>query len=229
MQPTPLPARHSEQSSITPRGGWVRPLAWGLLLAALVGVAATAVYQRVQRTARQASLERQAALPVLGRVPDFTLTNRDGRTVRRQDLAGAPWIADFVFTRCVSSCPLLSARLARLDRALPPGAAIRLVSFTVDPAYDTPAVLEKYARSFAASRRWLFLTGDEWQLRNLSWQGFKLALEPGQGKGGVEAILHSTRFALVDADGIIRGSYPALDPDALQQLTADARALAAGR
>ena len=204
-------------------------MSWGLLLTALFGVAAAAVYQRVLRAARQASFERQAALPVLGRAPDFTLTNRDGRPVRLADLAGAPWIADFVFTRCVSSCPLLSARLARLDRALPPGAAIRLVSFSVDPVHDTPGVLELYARSFSASRRWLFLTGDEQQVRRLSRQGFRLALEPGGGNGGTEAILHGTRFVLVDADGAIRGSYQALDPDALQRLTADARALAAAQ
>jgi len=205
---------------------WTRPLLWGLLLAVVVGVAATAVCQRRQRMARQASLEqaeRAAALPVLGRVPAFTLVNRDRRPVRLADLAGAPWIADFIFTRCVSSCPLLSARLARLDRTLPAGLGIRLVSFSVDPAHDTPAALERYARSLSASRRWFFLTGDEEQVRRLSRQGFKLALEPGPE---TEAILHSTRFVLVDADGAIRGTYQALDPEALRRLETDARALA---
>jgi protein SCO1/2 len=202
----------------------VRPLAWGLLLAALVGVAAVAVRQQVLRAARQASLERRAALPDLGRVQDFMLTNRDGRAVRLADLAGAPWIADFVFTRCVSSCPLLSARLARLDRTLPAGPGIRLVSFSVDPSHDTPDVLERYARSLFASRRWLFLTGDGKQILRLSRQGFKLALEPG-GAGG-EAVLHSTRFVLVDGKAAIRGYYQALEPEALRQLAADALALA---
>jgi protein SCO1 len=205
---------------------WTRLLLWGLLLAVVVGVAAAAVSQRRQRAARQESFERAAALPVLGRVPAFTLTNRDGRAVRLSDLAGAPWIADFVFTRCVSSCPLLSARLARLDHALPPELGIRLVSFSVDPAHDTPAVLERYARSLSASRRWLFLTGGEEQIRRLSRQGFKLALEPG---AETEAILHSTRFVLVDAAGAIRGTYQALDPEALRRVEADARALALTR
>jgi protein SCO1/2 len=210
---------------------WTRLLLWGLLLAVVVGVAAAAVCQRRQRrqlAARQESAERAAALPALGRVPDFTLTNRDGRAVRLADLAGAPWIADFVFTRCVSSCPLLSARLARLDRALPPTPGIHLVSFSVDPAHDTPAVLERYARALSASRRWLFLTGRqkaEEQIRRLSL-GFKLALEPG---AETEAILHSTRFVLVDAAGEIRGTYQALDPEALRRLEADARALAGTR
>ena len=221
------------------RGRWLRPLLWGLLLAALAGVAVAAVHELRLQRARQESRELEAALPDLGRVPAFALTNRDGRMIHAADLAGVPWIADFVFTRCGSSCPLLSARLASLDRALP-AAGIRLVSFTVDPVHDTPAVLERYARSFAASRRWLFLTGGEEQIRSLSRQAFKLALEPGAGgsassasdaSGGAaaEAIMHSTRFALVDADGEIRGTYQALDPEALHRLATDARALAGAR
>lgn len=223
------------------RGRWLRPLLWGLLLAALAGVAVAAVHELQLRRARQESRELEAALPDLGRVPAFALTNRDGRVIHATDLAGTPWIADFVFTRCGSSCPLLSARLAGLDRTLPP-AGIRLVSFTVDPVHDTPAVLERYARSFAASRRWLFLTGGQEQIRNLSRQAFKLALEPGTGGGAssasgdataggaaAEAIMHSTRFALVDADGEIRGTYQALEPEALRRLAADARALAGAR
>lgn len=202
---------------------WTRLLLWGLLLAVVAGVAAAAVCERRQRAARRESFERAAALPVLGSVPAFALTNRDGRVVRPADLAGAPWIADFVFTRCVSSCPLLSARLARLDRVLPPELGIHLVSFSVDPAHDTPAILERYARGLSASRRWLFLTGGEEQIRRLSRQGFKLALEPG---AATEAILHSTRFVLVDAAGAIRGTYQALDPEALRRIEADARALA---
>jgi protein SCO1 len=230
---------------VSPRSRrWMRPLLWGLLLAALLGIGASAAYQRIVRATRAAERERAAALPELGRVPPFALVNRDRRAVRREDLAGAPWIADFVFTRCVSSCPLLTARLARLDRALPAGLGIRLVSFSVDPEHDTAAVLESYARSFGASRRWLFLTGDAAQVRDLSRRGFKLALEPGggasggaggggasagtMGGAGNEAILHSTRFVLVDGEGAVRGTYQALDPAALRRLAGDARALAGG-
>ncbi len=218
--------------------GWLRLALWGLLLAVLAGVGVAAVYQQRARDAGAAA----AALPRLGRVPDFALTNRDGTTVRLADLAGAPWIADFVFTRCGSSCPLLSAQMARLDRALPAAAAgtaqpasqakpgIRLVSFSVDPAYDTAPVLAAYARSFGASPRWLFLTGPPRTMQSLSRDGFKLALEPGGGGGmaaPAEAVLHSTRFVLVDAGGIVRGYYQGLDAPSLARLTADAQALAA--
>jgi protein SCO1/2 len=199
---------------------------WGLLLAALLGVAGAAVYQQARRGEPLDGGREGSALPYLGQVPDERLTNRDGRAVALGELRGAPWIADFIFTRCQSSCPLLGARMARLDRTLP--AAVRLVSFSVDPANDTPPVLAAYARSLAASPRWLFLTGDPERIRKLSRQGFKLALQPGGGAPAMptEAILHSTRFVLVDARGSLRGFYDALDPAALRRLAADAAALA---
>jgi protein SCO1/2 len=217
------------KSSSRPESHWLRPALWSVLLAALLGVAAAAVYQQVRRGERQEALSRAAALPSLGEVPDERLTNHDGRTVALRSLLGAPWIADFVFTRCQSSCPLLSARMARLDRALP--AALHLVSISVDPANDTPQVLARYARSFAASPRWLFLTGDAARIGDLSRRGFKLAVQTGGASlaAPMGAILHSTRFVLIDARGTIRGFYDALDPAALRRLTADAAALAEER
>lgn len=216
-----------------PARRWLRPLLWGLLLAALVGVVAAAVYQQAGRGARQAALWRAAGLPSYGPAPEARLTNRDGRAVSLRQLAGAPWIADFIFTRCGSSCPLLSARMARLDRALPAG--MRLVSVSVDPAHDTPAALAAYARSFAASPRWLFLTaapgapGDTGRIADLCRRGFKLAVTPGGAGPSLPTgtILHSTRFVLVDAHGTIRGYYDALDQAALRRLAGDAAALAA--
>ena len=82
-----------------------RGLLWGILVAVLLVVATAALVQQ---------LRRPDPPPVLGQVPDFTLTNRDGRTVHLSDLAGAPWIADFIFTRCPASCPIMTARMAKL-------------------------------------------------------------------------------------------------------------------
>lgn len=191
-------------------------------MAALLAVVGAALYQR---------LGRPAPPPVLGEVPAFSLTNRDGRTVTREDLAGGPWIADFIFTRCAASCPMMTMRMARLGRELPAGAA-RLVSFTVDPAHDTPEALERYAASFKAPASWLFLTGPEEELHRLSRQGFKLAVDPAPPPGTAspeEPILHSTRLVLVDGRGRIRGYYDAFDEEATKRLRQDVAALARER
>jgi protein SCO1/2 len=197
-----------------------RLLIWGLLVAVLLAVAGTAIWQRLGGL-------RRPDLPVLGIVPDFTLTNRDGRTVHRADLAGAPWIADFIFTRCAASCPMMSQRMARLIRDLPPELPARFVSFTVDPQYDRPAVLERYAESFSAPERWLFLTGGTEEMHRLSREGFKLAVDAaGNPANPDEPILHSTRFVLVDGEGRIRGYYEAFDEESTAKLVRDVRALA---
>ncbi|HSF43889.1 MAG TPA: SCO family protein [Thermoanaerobaculia bacterium] len=198
-----------------------RGLLWGLLVAALLAVTAAALVQR---------LRRPEPPPVLSQVPDFRLTNRDGRPVRLADLSGAPWVADFIFTRCPASCPMMTARMARFGRDLPKDLPVRLVSFSVDPEHDTPEVLERYAKSFSAPDRWLFLTGTREQIRSLSIEGFKLGLEmdPPPAPPGItapEPILHSTRFVLVDGEGRIRGYYEAFDEEAMKRLETDLRAL----
>jgi cytochrome oxidase Cu insertion factor (SCO1/SenC/PrrC family) len=177
----------------------------------------------VAAAALMQQLRRPEPPPVLGQVPDFALTNRDGRTVRLADLAGKPWIADFIFTRCPASCPVMTARMARLNRDLPEDSAVRLVSFTVDPDHDTPQVLQQYAASFKAPDRWLFLTGDKRALYHLSREGFKLGIEmnPQPATGSIEPILHSTRFVLVDGEGRIRGYYEGFDEESMGKLERD--------
>jgi len=192
-----------------------RAVLWGLLVAALVAVAGAALWQIVSRPVPP---------PVLGEVPDFALTNRDGRTVHRADLAGEPWVADFIFTRCAASCPMMSMRLARLNRELPADLRVRLVSFSVDPDYDSPEVLERYAQSFKAPARWLFLTGPRETVYRLTKEGFKLAVDAAGGSAD-EPILHSTRFVLVDGQGRIRSYYEAFDEPSMKKLRRDLEAL----
>lgn len=210
-----------------------RGLLWGLLVAVLLAVATATVVQW---------LRRPQPLPVFGKLPGFalgfSLVNRDGRTIRLEDLAGAPWVADFIFTRCPASCPMMSARMARLSRSLPADLDVLLVSISVDPAYDTPEVLNRYAERYLAPEqapdRWLFLTGEREDVRRLCVEGFKLGLDmdPPPGMAGPEPgirsepILHSTRFVLVDGEGQIRGYYEAFDEASTEKLRQDLLRLA---
>lgn len=196
-----------------------RGLLWGFLVVALVIVAAATLLQRMRRPEPP---------PVYGKLPAFSLVNRDGRAIRLEDLAGATWVADFIFTRCPASCPMMSARMARLERSLPRDLDVLLVSISVDPAHDMPEVLERYARTYQAPERWLFLTGEREDVRRLSVEGFKLGLDmdPPPGMAGPEPILHSTRFVLVDGEGRIRGYYEAFDEASMEKLRTDLLRLA---
>ena len=197
-----------------------RGLIWTLLVVALVAVVTATAIDR---------LRRPEPPPVFDPVPAFSLTNRDGRAVRLQDLKGRPWIADFVFTRCPASCPMMTARMAKLNRELPDDLDVRLVSVSVDPEHDTPEVLQRYAQSYQAPDRWLFLTGGKDEIYRLSRQGFKLGIDipppPAPGAPPSEPILHSTRFVLVDGQGRIRGYYDGFDEESMKKLVRDLEAV----
>jgi protein SCO1/2 len=206
-------------------GGGPRAAARAPIAAGLVGLAL--VLASVALLALRARAHRPEP-PQLVTLPDFRLTERSGRSVGRDDLRGRPWIADFIFTQCGGICPAMTARMARLRREVPSG--VRFVSFTVDPATDTPEVLRGYAQRFGADGDWLFLTGEQKALYDLSVGGFKLAaMEVPAGEraaGGDGPFLHSAKFVLVDGAGVVRGYYDSEDEESLRALVADVRAIA---
>jgi len=159
---------------------------------------------------------RQRTVSSYGKVPEFTLINQDGKNFGSADLRGKIWIVDFIYTTCPGPCPMISSRMSELQQPLEK-TDVHLVSFTVDPAKDTPQVLQTYAeRLHAEPGRWDFLTGAQSTIYNLSRNGFKLAI--GEAKG---VPIHSTRMILVDRHGAIRGYYDAAEPDAVTKLVAD--------
>ena len=155
-------------------------------------------------------------------MPDFQLTSQTGRPFDSRSLEGHVWVADFIFTNCPGPCPMMSSQMSRVQSAtarLAGAAGVEMVSFTVDPARDTPKVLAAYARHFKAQEaRWHFLTGPQASLNTLGLNAFHL--------NGVDGSLeHSTRFALVDGRRRIRGYYFASEDGFLERLLGDIRRL----
>jgi protein SCO1/2 len=166
-----------------------------------------------------------------GPAPDFSLTERSGKKMTLADLKGKPWLGDFIFTRCGGPCPLLSLRMSELQKDYLKKTQLNFVSFTVDPDYDTPAVLTDYAKQYGADPgRWFFLTGDSRKIVQLIVQGFHLAVEkntdPNQKPG--EQVNHSLSFVLVDANGRVRGYYTGNDLESLKRLRRDIDTLTHG-
>jgi protein SCO1/2 len=159
-------------------------------------------------------------MPIYGKVPDFELTTETGNPFTRKQLDGKIWVADFIYTHCTGPCPLMTSRMRRVQASVQTMPEVRLVSFSVDPEHDTPAVLAAYARQFHAQPdRWFFLTGARRELQLLSRDAFKLSdITPD--------LTHSTRFVLVDQRSRIRGYYSTSDGSAIPDLIADIRRLA---
>ena len=158
---------------------------------------------------------------VLGTLPDFTLTEQSGVAIGLADFRNRVWIGNFIFTRCLATCPRQTTMLRLLQDELkthPKWKDIRLVSITVDPEFDTPEVLAGYSRNHGAdSEHWKFLTGPRDAIWNLSKEGFKLPV--GEDPNATDMpIFHSQQFILVDRTGRIRGYYNSGDDRELKKL-----------
>jgi protein SCO1/2 len=161
-----------------------------------------------------------ASLPSYAVVPDFTLTDQTGAPFNSaSSLHGVVWVANFIFTNCAGPCPRMSSQMHQVQTELSHSDGIRLVSFTIDPARDTPEVLAAYAQRFQARPGiWFFLTGPRETLHHLSRDVFTL----GDVNGNLD---HSTRFVLIDRASRVRGFYLTSEPDAITRLVADAKSL----
>ncbi len=158
-------------------------------------------------------------LPRLGQVQDFALIDSEGRTIGLKDLMGKVWLADFMFTTCGNICPMMTKNMSQIHKSYQMFDDVKMVSFSVNPENDQPEVLKKYAKKFNANTdSWYFLTGSREELTNVAVNSFKL----GDIK---EPIFHSSYFALVDRQGMIRGYYDGVDKDNLQKIAKDIRAV----
>ncbi len=177
---------------------------------------------------------RTVELPRWGEVPAFALTDAAGQPFGTAQLDGRVWIADFIFTSCPSVCPRMTEDMSKLqtwlaNRAL--DGRVHLVSISVDPARDTPARLGEYAKQFhARPAAWTFATGSQQAIEDAVVRGFKIAVsrEKDDTEDGF-AIVHGTKFVLVDAKRQIRGYYDSNDAESMAKLRDDVTALADGR
>jgi protein SCO1/2 len=162
-------------------------------------------------------------LPVMGTIPQFDLVASTGEAFDSHQLDGHIWVANFIYTTCEGPCPMMSHQMRGIQESTKATPDVKLVSFTVDPAHDTPEALAKYSTFFKADgSRWYFLTGEMARLNDLGLQSFKL--------NGVNGDLsHSTRFVLVDGKRRMRGFYLSSDDDFPKRLLHDIRQLQADR
>ena len=149
-------------------------------------------------------------LPILVQLPDFKLRDQTGNSFGTDQLKDKPWVGNFIFTRCPTTCPIQTRNLAKLQKQLKKmsGAEdVQLVSITVDPQFDTEAVLADYAQKMKADPQGLhFLTGTRDDIWQLCKKGFKLAVDDAPPESP-SPIMHSSKMMLVDREGRIRGFY----------------------
>jgi protein SCO1/2 len=184
-------------------------LIWPALIFAVLAIGIVFVRSQIE----------QAQLPDLrpiAQVPEFTLTNQDGRAVSLADLRGNVWVADIIFTRCAGPCPRMTQHMSELQAVLPAQSDVKLVTLTTDPAADRPEVLKRYGERFKANfDRWTFLTGSKEGIARVAVDGLKLAAiekKPEERESERDLFIHSELMVFVDKQGRLRGSVESYDP-----------------
>ena len=176
-----------------------------------------------------------------GAAPVFALTDQLERPLGSDDIAGKVVVASFIYTHCQDICPVVSMRMQALQQRLREQGLltgrIQLLSFTVDPARDTPAVLRAYAAARDAdSDAWRFLSGPEETVIPLIVEGFRLGVEalPPQASGHDQSatvddpadyeVMHSGRLVLIDWRGRVRAYYDVAATD-IERVVRDIQSL----
>jgi protein SCO1 len=128
--------------------------------------------------------QQEVSFPEPLPAPDFTLIDQDGNTMQLSSLRGKVVLLDFIYTSCPGPCPLLSRKFSQFQKTLGErvGKEVVLLSITVDPQHDTPAVLQQYARRYQADTAgWKFLTGSTQAIVSVAYQyGADFYGEPGK-------------------------------------------------
>lgn len=161
-------------------------------------------------------------------IPDFNLTNQDGRSVGREKMNGKITIVDFFFTSCPSICPQMSLEMERVNDMFREEDEVQIMSFSIDPEYDTPDILSDYAAEHkAVAGKWDFLTGDKSAIYQLARCGF--VIPTLDGLGIPDDFVHSDKFILVDQLGRIRGYYSGTSRDDVDLLILETKILLHGK
>jgi len=159
-------------------------------------------------------------------INDFKFLNQDSAWVTNDTFIDKIYVADFFFTSCPSICPIMKSQLIRIYDEFENEDRLKLVSYSIDPEYDTVVVLRDYADALGvSSHRWHFLTVDKNEIYELGEISYMVAAaEDAESPGG---FLHSGAFLLVDSQRRMRGVYDGTVPDQVDVLIADIRILLA--
>lgn len=153
-------------------------------------------------------------------IPDYKLVNQDSNWVTPETFEGKVYVADFFFTSCPTICPTMKKEMLRVYDAYKENDEVGIISHTIDPEYDTVALLKDFAEKLdVEAPKWNFVTGEKEEIYELGQKGYMVtAMEDENEEGGY---LHSGAFVLVDKERKIRGVYDGTRSEEVDKLITD--------
>ena len=153
-------------------------------------------------------------------IRDFSFTNQDGEEVTQDAFKDKIYIADFFFTTCPTICPIMKTQMLRVYGKFKDNPDVLILSHTIDPEYDSVAVLHEFAKKLGVSSdTWHFVTGDQDEIYDIGQNNYMVtAMEDEDEPGGY---LHSGAFLLIDKSRRIRGIYDGTKSEKVDLLMLD--------
>jgi len=175
---------------------------------------------------------RESSLPIFGErnvehgdttyhsIAHFQFVDQDSSIITNDTFHDKIYVADFFFTSCRTICPIMKTQMVRVYEATKDLPDVLLLSHTIDPEYDTVALLHDYAERLGAdSKRWHFVTGAKDSIYKIAQTSyFATAMED---KADPQGFIHSGAFLLIDKKGRIRGKYDGTKEEDVNRLLAD--------
>ncbi len=169
--------------------------------------------------------EDSAKQKITHTISDFTFLNQDSILISNKSIEGKIHVANFIFTRCGSICPVMTHNFKKIGDQYKDDSNLVLLSYSVTPWIDQPYVLKEYKnRNAITNSNWHFLTGDKSAIYSLARTSYFAEEDIGFSKDSNE-FLHTEHVILIDPHKRIRGVYNGTLELEMQQLTDDINTL----
>jgi protein SCO1/2 len=157
-------------------------------------------------------------------VPTFSFIDQKKKVIDNNTFRNKIYVADFFFISCPTICPVMTASMKRVYDAYAQNKDILFISHTIDPKYDTPERLDKYADGLNADHnKWHFVTGNRDSIYKLAEKGYySPAHKDTSNQGGY---VHSGGLILIDKQGHMRGVYDGTSKEETNKLIEDIEVL----
>lgn len=161
---------------------------------------------------------------VYHQIAPFSFVDQDSSIITNEIFRDKIYVADFFFTTCRTICPIMKTQMLRVYEATREMPDVLLLSHTIDPEYDTVALLHDFsARLGVESKRWHFVTGVKDSIYKIAQTSyFATAMED---KTEPDGFIHSGAFLLIDKKQRIRGKYDGTKEEDVNRLIADIKKL----
>ena len=158
------------------------------------------------------------------KIAPFRFVDQDSAWVTNDTFKDKIYVADFFFTTCRTICPIMKKEMLRVYQATEAMPDVLILSHSIDPEYDTVALLHEFARRLGVSaNRWHFVTGVKDSIYKIAQTSyFATAMED---KTEPDGFIHSGAFLLIDKQGRIRGKYDGTKEEDVNRLIGDIKRL----